>query len=164
MERSLKLEIIEMRRTRILLMLTGVALVGAACSPSGSVGPDPTPAPVAQDPVPDPTAPSDGDPASSGFVVDGGLTIPEAIAYEGDQVLAIKGFVVRDDQTDAFCELLAESYPPLCGGATLIIENPEATDSMVLQEAGGVQWSDEYVTLFGRISDGHLTIDTTVIG
>ena len=147
-------------------MVVGVALVVAACSPSGSGEPDAAPAdsPVAQDPIPDPPAPYGGDAASSGLVVDGGLTIPDALAYQGDQVVAVKGFVVRTDQADSLCELLAESYPPQCGGATLPIENPESTDSMVLQEAQGVQWSDQYVTRFGRISDGRLTIDTTVIG
>ncbi len=134
------MEVMELRQSQLLLIVAGVALVVAACAPGG------------------------GDAASSGLVIDGGLTIPEAIAYQGDQIVAVKGFVFRDDQTDALCELLAESYPPQCGGASLIIENPEATGTMVLQEAGGVQWSDEYVTVFGRISNGRLTIDTTVIG
>ena len=140
MESSLKLEVMTLRDSRILLMVAGVVLVAAACSPSDSGEPAPKPAdtPVAQDPVPDPPSPYGGDAPSSGFVVDGGLSIPDAIAYRGDQVVAVKGFVVRTDQADLLCELLAESYPPQCGGSTLIIENPEATDSMVLQEAQGV--------------------------
>ena len=160
------MEVMKLRKLLLLLVVAGVALVAAACSPADTGGPSETPAnsPVVQDPVPDPQAPDSGDAASSGFVIDGGLTIPDAIAYGGDEIVAVKGFVVRNDQTDAFCELLAESYPPQCGGASLTIVNPEATDAMVLQEAGGVQWSDEYVTLFGRISNGRLTIDTTVTG
>ena len=155
-----------MIRSRILLMIAGVTLVLAACSPGATGGPNETPSasPLVGDPVPEPQAPGGGDAASSGFAVDGGLSIPDALAYEGDQVVAVKGFIVRTDQTDALCELLAPSYPPQCGGAMLTIENPEAISGMGLQEAGGVQWSDEYVTVFGPISNGHLTIDTTVIG
>ncbi|MEE8407212.1 MAG: hypothetical protein V3S32_08695 [Acidimicrobiia bacterium] len=119
---------------------------------------------MSEDPVPDPKISGGGDTASSGFVVDGGLSIPEAIAYQGDQVVAVQGFVVRDGQSNSLCELLAESYPPQCGGASLDIVNPEATSELALVEAGGVQWSETYVTVFGRISDGRLTIDTTVNG
>ena len=120
--------------------------------------------PVVEDPIPDPTAPSGGDAASSGMTVDGGLTIPEAIAFQGDEVVAVKGYVVRDGQTDMLCEVLAESHPPQCGGTTLTIENPKTLDNLVLIEAEGIQWSEDYVTVFGHISDGVLTIDTTVTG
>jgi len=120
--------------------------------------------PVVEDSIPDPNASSSGDNASSGFVVDGGLTIPEAIGYQGDQVLAVQGFVFRDGESDLLCELLAESNPPQCGGASLVIDNPETMSEIPLIKAGDVQWSDTSVTVFGRISDGRLTIDPLVNG
>jgi len=165
-EASLVKENVELRRLSFLLVAVGVALAVAACNqgPTGEPEPAPVDGSVDEDPIPDPKASNGGDAASGGFVVDGGLTIPEAIAYQGDQVVAVQGFVFRDGQTDALCELLAESYPPQCGGASLDIVNPEATSHLVLIEAGGVQWSESYVTVFGRISDGRLTIDTTVKG
>ncbi len=119
---------------------------------------------VVEDPISDPTAPSGADATSSGMTVDGGATIPEAIAYQGQEVIAVKGYVVRDGENDKLCEVLAESYPPQCGGATLTIENPETLDNLALIEAEGVQWSEDYVTVFGHISDGVLTIDPMVTG
>ncbi len=156
----------ELRRHHLLIVVVGVALAVAACDQGPTGEPDAASfdSSVSEDPVPDPKISDGGDTASGGLVVDGGLSIPEAIAYQGDQVVAVQGFVVRDGQTGALCELLAESYPPQCGGASLDIVNPEATSELVLVEAGGVQWSETYVTVFGRISDGRLTIDTTVNG
>lgn len=154
-----------MRRSGFPILIAGLALV-AGCSDgvSDDTGEVQVNTSVVEDPIPDPTAPSGGDAVSSGMTVGAGVTISDAIAYQGDEVVAVKGYVYRDDQTDALCEVLAESYPPQCGGATLSVENPEALDNLVLVEAEGIQWSEGYVTLFGRISDGVFTIDTTVMG
>ena len=159
-------ESVKLRRISFLVLVVSVSLVVAACEQGPTTEPDlaSTDSQADEDPDPDPTAPIGGDNGSSGFVVDGGLTIPEAIAYQGNQVVAVQGFVYRDGKTDALCKLLAESYPPQCGGASLGIVNPEATSEIVLTEANGVQWSETYVTFFGRISDGRLTIDSTVKG
>jgi len=155
-----------MRRSRLMLLIVSWPLVLSACLQSVTNDEDPAPpiSAVPQDPDPDPGPPQGGDTSSDGFVVDGGLTIPEALAYEGDEIIAVQGFVHRTEETDALCELLAESYPPQCGGEMLAIANPEATNDMVLIEAEGVQWSEDYVTVFGRLTDGVLTIDTTVSG
>jgi hypothetical protein len=155
-----------MRRSGLLVLTAAVALVLAACAQDPNTEPDPAAvgSTIVGDPFLNPGPSDDGDVASSGFAVDGGLIIPEAIAYDGDQVIAVKGFVIRDGETDSLCESLAESYPPQCGGASLTIVNPEVIDDMVLVEAGEVQWSETYVTIFGYISDGDLTIDPTVKG
>ncbi len=137
-----------MRRSRLPLLIVTLPLILSACLPS----------------VTSPGTTQEGDTSLGGFVVDGGLTIPEAIAYEGNEIIAVQGFVFRSGETNALCELLAESYPPQCGGQSLVIANPEATDDMVLTEAEGVQWSEDYVTVFGRLADGVLTIETTVKG
>ena len=155
-----------MRRTGLLVLVTGFALVLAACGEAedGEQGEVSVNSSVVADPIPDPTAPSDDAASSSGMTVDGGLTIPEAINYQGEEVIAVKGYVVRDGETNKLCEVLAESYPPQCGGATLTVENPETLDSLVLIEAEGIQWSEDYVTVFGHISDGVITIDPMVMG
>ncbi len=137
-----------MRRSRLPLLIVTLPLILSACFQS----------------VTSPGTTQEGDTSLGGFVVDGGLTIPEAIAYEGNEIIAVQGFVFRSGETNALCELLAESYPPQCGGQSLVIANPEATDDMVLTEAEGVQWSEDYVTVFGRLADGVLTIETTVKG
>jgi hypothetical protein len=149
-----------------LLMIVGLALIVVACSQgaNGGAALSDTIDSVVEDPIPDPTAPTGGNATSGGFVVNGGLTVPEALEYEGDGIIAVQGFVHRSGDIDRLCETLAESYPPQCGGAGLTIANPEATDNLALTEAEGVQWSQDSVTLFGRVIDGSLTIDTTVSG
>ena len=155
-----------MRRSGLLLLIVSLPLVLSGCLQRVTDDEDPAPLITAatQDADPDPGTPQDGDTFSGGFVVDGGLSIPEALAYRGNEIIAVQGFVLRTGKTNALCELLAESYPPQCGGESLAIANPEATDDMILTEAEGVQWSEDYVTVFGRLTDGVLTIETTVSG
>ena len=155
-----------MRRSGLLLLIVSLPLVLSGCLQRVTDDEDRTPLITAatQDPDSDGETPQDGDTSSGGFVVDGGLSIPEALAYRGNEIIAVQGFVLRTEETDALCELLAESYPPQCGGESLAIANPEATNDMVLIEAEGVQWSEDHVTVFGRLTDGVLTIETTVSG
>ncbi len=155
-----------MSRSRLLLLIVTLPLALSACLQTVTSEEDPAPliSAATQDPGSDPETPQDGDTSLGGFVVDGGLTIPDAIAYRGNEIIAVQGFVFRSGETNALCELLAESYPPQCGGESLVIANPEATDDIVLTEAEGVQWSEDYVTVFGRLADGVFTIETTVKG
>ena len=119
-------ESVKLRRISFLVLVVSVSLVVAACEqgPTTKLDAASADSQADEDPSAHPTAPLGGDSGSSGFVVDGGLTVPEAIAYEGNQVVAVQGFVYRDGQTDALCELLAESYPPQCGGASSIPKQP----------------------------------------
>jgi hypothetical protein len=100
----------------------------------------------------------------SGLIVGGGLTIHDAIAYQGDQPVAVSGFVVRTAGSDLFCEVLAESFPPQCGGERLSIANADALNAFALVEEGEVQWSENTIVVLGRIADGVLTIDSNVSG
>jgi hypothetical protein len=112
------------------------------------------------DPVAPTTGSSDGA-VSNGMIVDDGLSVSEAIAYEGSQPVAVHGYVVRTSESAQLCEALAESYPPQCGGANLILVNPNATDDLPLLEDGNVQWSPDIVILIGTVTGIELTIDTT---
>jgi hypothetical protein len=114
-----------------------------------------------------PPAPTDGEgdePASGGFVVDGGIDIPDALAYEGTEVVAVRGYFVADESTARLCEALAESYPPQCGGVSVVVNNPEVLSDVALVEEGGTQWSEDYVTVLGHIVAGELTIASDVSG
>lgn len=98
------------------------------------------------------------------FEEEEGLSISEAQKVTSGQIVAVTGHVLQEGQGASLCEVLAESYPPQCGGAKLVIANPEATGEIPLTEAQGVRWSEEYVVVLGRISDGHLTIETAASG
>jgi hypothetical protein len=112
------------------------------------------------DPVAPTTGPGDGA-ASSGLVADGGLSVSEAIAYEGSRPVAVHGYVVRTSESAHLCEALAELYPLQCSGANLTVVNPNATDDLPLLEDGDVQWSPDVVILIGTVTGTELTIDTT---
>lgn len=98
--------------------------------------------------------------ASSGFVVEGGLTVEEALATDATGVIAVKGFVVQDASGIRFCDLLAESLPPLCGGASIELANLDTVDPDELTSARGVTWSDQPVTILGEIIAGVLVPDS----
>ncbi len=115
----------------------------------------------------DPLAPSpqpDEGSISNGMIADDGLSVSEAIGYEGSQPVAVHGYVVRTSDAAHLCEALAESYPPQCGGASLTLANPDATDGLPLIEEGDVQWSPDIVILIGSVTGNELTIDTTTSG
>ena len=107
----------------------------------------------------------DGD-SSSGMPIEGGLSIEEALTRNPDDgVIAVSGLYFSDASGTFLCGLLAESLPPLCGGAVLALEGP-AVEAITaeINEAQGVQWTDRSVTLLGTVSDGVLTVDATVTG
>lgn len=131
------------------------------CEDTVVVGDVPTGGDIPEAPPQD----SNDAPQSSGFVVGGGLTIADAIAYQGNEIVAVHGYVVITSQQALLCETLAESYPPQCGGIHLTITNPEAAHSDgVLIEDDGTQWSPDVVVLLGHIAGDDFTIDTTVAG
>lgn len=104
--------------------------------------------------------------SSSGMTVDGGLTVEEALTRGPDDgIIAVKGFFYHDATGTFLCSLLAESLPPLCGGAVLELNGPAAeTITAEINDAQGVQWTDETVSMFGTVSDGVLTVDAMVTG
>ncbi|MDH3306886.1 MAG: hypothetical protein OEO77_05150 [Acidimicrobiia bacterium] len=85
---------------------------------------------------------------------DGGVTVSVALASDSP-VGWIRGFLLADrDQPVMLCEVLAESFPPQCGGAALILRD-------------GVLWREPYSDSYpfgemppgGGITDGVLTTD-----
>ena len=110
--------------------------------------------------------PTEGDAprATSGFLVGGGLTIPEALTTDATGVLAVKGCYVADTTGVRLCELLAESYPPQCGGESIVVHDLATSDLGTIQSAGGVTWTDDFVTVFGEITDGALVVSANVSG
>ena len=70
----------------------------------------------------------------------------------------VEGFLVHRDGVTLLCELLAESYPPQCGGSSVRVEGLDLESVAGLKTAEGVTWSDGVVRLTGRLRDGVLTI------
>jgi hypothetical protein len=87
----------------------------------------------------------DGDPGSAG------ITVTQALDHgPTDDIVAVTGALFVDpDGTVRLCEAIAESFPPQCGGARLLVEGLDLA-SVELEEANGLQWA-ESVTLLGSV-------------
>ena len=66
------------------------------------------------------------------------------------------GYIVWDEDA-RLCEVLMESYPPQCGGVSLVIANPEAL-AVELEEEQSVRWSDDRVQVVGTFDGTRLTL------
>jgi hypothetical protein len=107
--------------------------------------------------------PSDGGDVAgpSGALVDGGLTIADALASNASGLIAVRGFLVADETGARLCEALAESYPPQCGGADMPVTGWEEALTVPTQSAQGVTWTDDVVSLLGEFVDGTFVVDPT---
>jgi hypothetical protein len=171
---------------RSVITFTALLLVLAACGADVGTGdlpindnPVDTPTPIATCIEDEPDCndmgvtgdtpqdlPNDGDVVSpsSGMVVDGGLTISEALESSATGVLAVQGYLLDDGSGARFCEVLAESYPPQCGGASVSIVGYDEVVSVPLSSSDGTTWTDDTFVVFGEMVDGVLTVDPTVSG
>ena len=105
--------------------------------------------------TPSPSEPSAGD-ARRLVIVDGepgdaGITVAEALGHgPTDDIVAVTGALFIDaDGTVRLCDALLESFPPQCGGATLVVDGLDLA-ALDLEEANGVRWA-EGVTLLGSV-------------
>lgn len=173
-----------MRTQRLALLLGALALVLAACGAATEaelpVNDDPDQAPPAAgaclvgEPdcndigVPDggelPLPSDDGEVVTGGMVAGDGLTVSEAVDGGAEGVIAVQGFLFDDGSGPVLCEVLAESFPPQCGGASLPVSGHEEAIDVPLVSEQGVTWTDQALVLFGEVVDGALVVDPTVLG
>ena len=106
----------------------------------------------------------DGEAVTGGMVADGGLTVSEALINEAEGVIGVQGFLFDDGSGPVLCEVLAESFPPQCGGASLGVSGHEEAVGVPIIAEQGVTWTDQPLVLFGEIVDGTLVVDPTVLG
>ena len=152
-------------------MLTAVAVIAAAC---GAGDDQREGAPLAPDVAGD--EPADLAPINDGpawapneLVTPGvpwspefSMSVPEILTGDVTGAAAVKGFLVVDAGGARLCEMLADSYPPQCGGEALPITNYEEFLGVPTQEAQGVTWTDDVVSFLGLIIDGTLIVDPTI--
>jgi hypothetical protein len=108
-------------------------------------------------------------PSSGAPIPGGGLSIDEAIASSLPGPLQVKGFIVAPEgEPVRLCSALLESYPPQCGGSSLVVEGLDlaavegltSTDDPSLAQ---VTWSEAEVSLLGDVADGVITVSQTSI-
>jgi hypothetical protein len=162
----------------IVPLVAAVAILAAACGGSASAEPGDggasslPPADTCLAGTPDcqdnPAAGDDGPPllygdepgggvvggGSTPLVVNGGLSVSEALSTNAAGVIAVGAFYFSNGTDTWLCDSLAESYPPQCAGDRVPFEGDAAIDPEDLDEAQGITWSAQPVTVLGSIADG----------
>jgi hypothetical protein len=137
-------------KARPLLVLAVALLVAglAACGGSENASP------------PSPTTP-----AGSSGGSDEILTIEEALASAPAEPVTVRGYLVATkDASVQLCSALAESYPPQCGGASLVLDGLDLATVQGLTtptepDYAHTSWTESPISVHGTLSNGVLTVD-----
>ena len=108
--------------------------------------------------------PPGDDVVPSGMPVDGGLSVADAVKVSRDGPIAVKGFLFIDGVGARLCEVLAESFPPQCGGVFVPVEGFEEMLNVPLSDSQGISWTDQHVSFLGEFVDGTFIVNATVSG
>jgi hypothetical protein len=126
-----------------------IATLTAAAALAGCGGDDV----AADDAASGPTVPQ-----ASGLGAGPGISIDDALASDSDEMLLVNGNLLAQDGEVRLCSALAESFPPQCGGASLVVEGLKLEEVDGLVGEGGVSWTDRPIQLLGVVGDGTLTV------
>lgn len=93
-----------------------------------------------------------------GSAADTPVSIDDAIESGSAEPLLVDGNLLAQGGKVRLCSALAESFPPQCGGASLVVEGLalEEVDGLITE--GDVSWTDRPIRLLGVVSDGTLTV------
>lgn len=138
-------------------LLLGVAVVAAlaliACGDDDDAGATATPT----------IAPAAGVTGAT-LGIGPGLSVAEALSSTLDGPLLVNGFLVAVGDAVRLCELLAESFPPQCGGASLVVEGLDLGSMEGLTTNQDVTWSDQTLQILGSVEGDVLTVAATARG
>lgn len=117
--------------------------------------------PDCEDTVAEPLPVNDDEPVTPGMgaVAGDGLSVAEALASDLDGPIAVGGYLVADADGVRLCDVLAESYPPQCGGEGALTVEGLDVDAYPVEEAEGVRWTNDLVVVLGTMEDGVLVVD-----
>lgn len=90
---------------------------------------------------------------------DGSVPVGEAVAAGIQGPFLMSGYYVADADGAQLCELLAESFPPQCGGTSIRLDPADVPAGATTTSEGEVTWSEEPISVEGQI-DG----DVFVVG
>ena len=132
-----------MKRTLVLLAVVTIAsVVAAACGDDGDDEGDVVSGPI------------------SG--VGPGITVGVALISNLTGPLLVNGQLHVENGRVRLCEVLAESFPPRCGGRFLVVEGLDLMTIGGLTTEGSVTWSDQTVQVLGTVEGEVLTVAETV--
>ena len=87
-----------------------------------------------------------------------GISIDDALASDSSEPLLVNGNLLAEGSDVRLCSALAESFPPQCGGASLVVEGLKLEEVDGLVTEGDVSWTDRPIQLLGVVSDRTLTV------
>ena len=91
-----------------------------------------------------------------------GISIAEALASNLKGPLLVNGHLHVQNDHVRLCEVLAESFPPQCGGMSLVVKGLDLTTMDGLTSEGSITWSDQFVQVLGTVEGKVLTVADTV--
>jgi hypothetical protein len=106
----------------------------------------------------DDAAPASTVPQTSGLGAGPGISIDEALASDSDEMLLVNGNLLAQSGEVRLCSALAESFPPQCGGPSLVVDGLKLEEVDGLVTEGDVAWTDRPIQLLGVVADGTLTV------
>lgn len=90
------------------------------------------------------------------------ISVAEALQADASAVVLVEGYLfVLDDGTVVLADVIAESYPPQPGGATIVVEG-FSTEGMALEmapedsELATVKWTNDPYGVIGSVQGGVL--------
>jgi hypothetical protein len=87
-----------------------------------------------------------------------GISIEEALESDSTEPLLVEGNLLVLDGQARLCSALAESFPPQCGGASLLVTGLDVAQVEGLMVEQDVMWTDRPIQLAGTVADGILTV------
>ncbi len=101
-------------------------------------------------------------PQTSGIAAGPGISIDDALASDSDEPQLVNGNLLVQDGQARLCYALAESFPPQCGGSSLVVTGLKIAEVDGLMVEGDVMWTDRPMQLLGVVSDGIITLSENV--
>jgi hypothetical protein len=100
----------------------------------------------------------DGGTTTSSGTAGPGISIEEALESGSTEPLLVNGNLLVLDGQARLCSALAESFPPQCGGASLLVTGLDVAQVEGLMVEQDVMWTDRPIQLAGTVADGILTV------
>jgi len=105
----------------------------------------------------------DTGPQTSGIGAGPGISIDQALGSDSDYPLLVNGNLLAQGGDVRLCSALAESFPPQCGGSSVVVKGLKLEEVDGLVSEGDVSWTDRPIQLLGVVSDGTLTVSENAL-
>lgn len=86
------------------------------------------------------------------------ISIEEALEADPEEPVRVSGNLLVQSGEARLCSALAESFPPQCGGASLVVTGLDPADVEDLVVEGDVMWTDRPIELVGTVADGTIAV------